>query len=146
MAKRIPVLVIEDNRLVRDGIIAMLVEQPDLKVVGAVDGALRALERVREMKPEVVVLDAALGDHDSHRLLADIKHAAPEVRVIVMDVWPVPEELHDFVHAGASGFIAKDATLDAFVGTVRSVASGTDVLPPALTSTLFAHIVRVAVA
>src|SRR5439155_7658649 len=68
VAKRIPVLVIEDNRLVRDGIIAMLVEQPDLKVVGAVDGALRALERVREMKPEVVVLDAALGDHDSHRL------------------------------------------------------------------------------
>jgi len=145
VAKRIPVLVIEDNRLVRDGIIAMLVEQPDLKVVGAVDGALRALERVREMKPEVVVLDAALGDHDSHRLLADIKHAAPEVRVIVMDVLPVPEDLHDFVNAGASGFIAKDATLDAFVGTVRSVASGTDVLPPALTSTLFSHIVRVAV-
>src|SRR2546427_10212950 len=146
MAKRIPVLVVEDNRLVRDGVIAILAEQPDLKVVAAVDGALGVLERVRKMKPEVVVLDAALGDHDSHRLVAAIKHAAPEVRVIVMDVLPVPEDLHDFVNAGASGFIAKDATLDAFVGTVRSVASGTDVLPPALTSTLFAHIVRVAVA
>jgi len=145
MAKRIPVLVVEDNRLVRDGIIAMLAEQPDLKVVAAVDGAPGALERVREMKPEVVVLDAALGDHDSHRLVAAIKHAAPEVRVIVMDVLPLPEDLHDFVNAGASGFIAKDATLDAFVSTVRSVASGTDVLPPALTSTLFSHIVRVAV-
>jgi two-component system, NarL family, response regulator DevR len=59
-------------------------------------------------------------------------------------VLPLPEDLHDFVNAGASGFIAKDATLDAFVATVRSVASGTDVLPPALTSTLFSHIVRVA--
>jgi len=146
VAKRIPILVVEDNRLVRDGIIAMLAEQPDLKVVAAVDGALGAVESVRELKPEVVVLDAALGDHDSHRLLAAIKHAAPEARVIVMDVLPVPEDLHDFVNAGASGFIAKDATLDAFVGTVRSVASGTDVLPPALTSTLFSHIVRVAVA
>jgi two-component system, NarL family, response regulator DevR len=146
MAKRIPVLVVEDNRLVRDGIIAMLAEQPDLKVVAAVDGAPGALERVREMKPEVVVLDAALGDHDSHRLVAAIKHAAPEVRVIVMDVLPLPEDLHDFVNAGASGFIAKDATLDAFVSTVRSVASGTDVLPPALTGTLFSHIVSVAVA
>jgi DNA-binding NarL/FixJ family response regulator len=145
MAKRIPVLVVEDNRLVRDGIIAMLAEQPDLKVVAAVDGAPGALERVREVKPEVVVLDAALGDHDSHRLVAAIKHAAPEVRVIVMDVLPVPEDLHDFVNAGASGFIAKDATLDAFVSTVRSVASGTDVLPPVLTGTLFSHIVRVAV-
>ena len=52
MAKTIPVLVVEDNRLVRDGIITMLAEQPDLKVVGAVDGALKALERAREMKPE----------------------------------------------------------------------------------------------
>jgi DNA-binding NarL/FixJ family response regulator len=145
MAKRIPVLVVEDNRLVRDGIIDMLSEQPDLKVVAAADGAPGALERIREMKPEVVVLDAALGDHDSHRLVAEIKHAAPGVRVIVMDVLPLPEDLHDFVRAGASGFIAKDATLDAFVGTVRSVASGTDVLPSALTSTLFSHIVRVAV-
>ena len=146
MAKRIPILVVEDNRLVRDGIIAMLAEQPDLKVVAAVDGAPGAVERVRELKPEVVVLDAALGDHDSHRLLAAIKHAAPAARVIVMDVLPVPEDLHDFVNVGASGFIAKDATLDAFVGTVRSVARGTDVLPPALTRTLFSHIVRVAVA
>src|SRR5690349_17552302 len=116
MAKRIPVLVVEDNRLVRDGIIAMLAEQPDLKVVGAVDGAPGAVERVREMKPEVVVLDAALGDHDSHRLVAAIKHAAPEVRVIVMDVLPVPEDLHDFVNAGASGFIAKDRSEERRVG------------------------------
>jgi DNA-binding NarL/FixJ family response regulator len=146
VAKRISILVVEDNRLVRDGIIAMLAEQPDLKVVAAVDRPPAALEKAREKRPEVVLVDAALGDHDSHRLVSAIKHAAPEARIIVMDVLPVPEELHDFVNAGASGFIAKDATLDAFVSTVRSVATGTDVLPPALTNTLFSHIVRVAVA
>ena len=145
MAKRIPVLVVEDNRLVRDAIIAVLAEQPDLKVVAAVDGAAGALERVREVRPEVVVLDAALGDHDSHRLVAEIKHAAPKVRIIVMDLLPEPEDVHDFVTAGASGFIAKDATVDDFVGTVRSVASGADVLPAALTRTLFSHIAKVAV-
>jgi len=144
VAKRISILVVEDNRLVRDGIIAMLAEQPDLKVVAAVNGAPGAVERVRETRPEVVVVDAALGDHDSHRLVAAIKHAAPAVRVIVMDVLPVPEELHDFVNAGASGFIAKDATLHAFVSTVRWVASGTDVLPPAFTSSLFSHIAKLA--
>jgi len=144
VAKRISILVVEDNRLVRDGIIAMLAEQPDLKVVAAVDRPPAALEKAREVKPEVVLVDAALGDHDSHRLVSAIKHAAPEVRIIVMDVLPVPEDLHDFVNAGASGFIAKDATLDAFVSTVRSVASGTDILPPVLTSTLFSHIAKLA--
>src|SRR5437016_5632060 len=112
VAKRISILVVEDNRLVRDGIIAMLAEQPDLRVVAAVDRPPAALEKARAVKPNVVLVDAALGDHDSHRLVSAMKHA----------------------------------TLDAFLGTVRSVASGTDVLPPALTSTLFAHIVRVAVA
>jgi len=144
VAKRISILVVEDNRLVRDGIIAMLAEQRDLKVVAAVDRPPAALEKAREVKPEVVLVDAALGDHDSHRLVSAMKHAAPEVRIIVMDVLPVPEELHDFVNAGASGFIAKDATLDSFVGTVRSVANGTDVLPPVLTSTLFSHIAKLA--
>jgi DNA-binding NarL/FixJ family response regulator len=142
VAKRIPILVVEDNRLVRDGIVTMLAEEPDLNVVAALDGAPGAVERVREMRPDVVVLDAALGDHDSHRLVAAIKEAVPAVRVIVMDVLAVPEELHDFVNAGASGFIAKDATVDAFLSTVRWVASGTDVLPPALTKTLFSHIAK----
>jgi len=144
VTKRISVLVVEDNRLVRDGIIAMLGEQPDLKVVAAVNGAPEALERVRDTRPEVAVVDATLGDHDSHRLVAAIKDAVPAVRVIVMDVLPVPEELKDFVSAGASGFIAKDATLDAFVSTVRWVASGTDVLPPAFSSSLFSHVAKLA--
>src|SRR5436309_12503207 len=114
----------------------MLAEEPDLEVVAAVDRPPAALEKARAVKPNVVLVDAALGDHDSHRLVSAMKHAAPAVRIIVMDVLPAPEELHDFVNAGASGFIAKDATLDAFVSTVRWVASGTDVLPPAFTSTL----------
>jgi len=145
MAKRIPVLVVEDNRLVRDGITAMLAEQPDLTVVAAVDRARTGLERARALKPVVVLVDAALGDHDSHRLVAEIKQATPDVRIIVMDLLPQPEDVLDFVNAGASGFIAKDATLDDFVSTVRSVASGTAVLPAALTSTLFSHIAKLAV-
>ena len=146
MAKRIQILLVEDNRLVRDGIRAMLSEQPDFSVVAAVDRAPAALAQAREVKPEVALVDAALGDHDSHRLVADIKLAAPGVRVIVMDLLPVPEDVHDFVNAGVSGFIAKDATLDDFVRTVRSVASGTDVLPATLTGSLFSHIARLAVA
>ena len=145
MAKRVRVLIVEDNRLVRDGIIAMLAEQPDFKVVAAVDRAKAALERVRQTKPEVLLVDAALGDHDSHRLVAEIKDAAPTARIIVMDMLPVPEDLHDFVSAGASGFVAKDATVDDFVSTVRSVARGTAVLPAPLASTLFSHIATLAV-
>lgn len=62
-----------------------------------------------------------------------------------MDLLPVHEDLVEFVHAGVSGFIMKDATLEDLAGTIRSVAKGAHVLPPPLTSTLFSQIARDAV-
>jgi len=138
----ISVLVVEDNRLLREGIVAILNQQPDLAVVAVAEDASAALLRVPETKPRVVLLDAGLGDHDSHRLVEHIKQAAPEARVVVMDLLPVPEDVVEFVKRGASGFIVKDATVDDFVQTIRSVAEGREVLPPALTGTLFAHIAQ----
>jgi DNA-binding NarL/FixJ family response regulator len=140
MPKPIPIVIIEDNRLVREAIAVMLAAQPDLEVVAAVECADAALRQARVARAPVVLLDAGLGDHDSHRLVATVKRMAPEARVIVMDVLPVPEDVVEFIKAGASGFIAKNATRDDFVGAVRSVAAGAQVLPSALTATLFSHI------
>ena len=140
MAKRIQVLVIEDNRLVRDGLAALLGDHPDLKVVGAVATASIGLAHLRETKPDVVLVDAALGNGDSHRLVRDLRKEGPETRVIVMDLLPVQEDVIEFVRAGANGFIVKDATLDDFVMTIRSVSHGAGVVPQSLTGTLLSHI------
>ena len=140
MAKRIQVLVIEDNRLVRDGLAALLGDQPDLKVVGAVANASIGLAQMRATKPDVVLVDAALGNGDSHRLVRDLRKEGPETRVIVMDLLPVQEDVIEFVRAGANGFIVKDATIDDFVTTIRSVSHGAGVVPQSLTGTLLSHI------
>jgi DNA-binding NarL/FixJ family response regulator len=141
----IPILVVEDNRLVREGIVAILARQPDLAVVAVAEDAGGALHRVPETRPRVVLVDAGLGEHDSFSLVQHIRQAAPETRVIVMDVLPVPEDVVEFVMRGASGFVVKDATVEDFVQTVRSVAAGKEVLPPALTGTLLSHIAMHAV-
>ncbi len=145
MAKRILVLVIEDNRLVRDGLAALLDAQPDFKVVAAAEGANAGLLQVRETKPHVVLVDATLGNHDSHRLVESVRKEAPESKVIVMDLLPAQEDVIGFIKAGANGFLVKDATIDDFVRTIRSVAEGADVVPPALTRTLLSHIADQAV-
>ena len=145
MAKRILVLVIEDNRLVRDELAALLDAQPDFKVVAAAEGANAGLLQVRATKPHVVLVDAALGNHDSHRLVETVRKEAPESKVIVMDLLPAQEDVIAFIQAGANGFIVKDATIEDFVRTIRSVAEGADVVPPALTGTLLSHIVDQAV-
>ena len=145
MATEILVLVIEDNRLLRDGLAALLEAQPDFKVVAAADGANVGLLQLRETKPHVVLVDATLGNHDSRRVVESVRKTAPETRVIVMDLLPAQEDVIEFIKAGANGFIVKDATVEDFIRTIRSVAEGADVVPPALTGTLLSHIVDQAV-
>jgi DNA-binding NarL/FixJ family response regulator len=144
MTPKISLLLIEDNRLLREGIAAMLNEQPDFAVVATAPGGDGVLPLVRDAKPQLVLLDSALGEHDSLRLLEAVKEVSPEIRVIVMDLLPTPD-IVEFVAAGCSGFILKDATLEDFVSTIRSVAQGIPVLPPPLTGTIFSHVAQQAV-
>jgi DNA-binding NarL/FixJ family response regulator len=140
----ISVALIEDNRLVREGISALLNQLPDLKVVAGESGDDTL--RLKELKPEVFLLDLGLNSGDSLRVAEKVKKEFPESKVIVMDLLPVHEDIVEFVNAGVSGFIMKDATLDDLVNTIRSVAKGAHVLPPQMTGSLFSQIARDAVA
>ena len=104
--KRIQILVIEDNRLLRDGLAALLDSQGEFKVVASAEGASAALQRLQEHKPNVVLVDAALGRNRSQRLVESIKEAAPHARIIMMDMQPEEEDVIDFIKRGANGFIA----------------------------------------
>jgi DNA-binding NarL/FixJ family response regulator len=140
----ISVALIEDNRLVREGITALLSQHADLRVVakGSNGGTLR----VAEADPDVVLLDLGLRNGDSLRVAEKVKATFPDAKVIVMDLLPVHEDIVEFVSAGVSGFIMKDATVDDLVNAIRAVAHGVHVLPPAITATLFSQIARDAVA
>ena len=139
----ITVAIIEDNRLVREGMRDMLNELPDVKVVLAATSI--EAELLRETKPRVVLLDVGLQDRNSLRLAETVKKEMADSRVIVMDLLPVHEEIAEFVNAGVAGFILKDATFEDFIATIRSVADGAQVLPPRMTGTLFSQIAHVAV-
>lgn len=140
----ISVALIEDNRLVREGISALLNQLPDLKVVAWESGAEEAL--LSEVKPQVVLLDLGLRNGDSLRVAQQVRRDLPDCKVVVLDLLPAHEDIVEFVNAGVAGFIMKDATLDDLVRTIRSVANGIQVLPPQMTGTLFSQIAREAVA
>ena len=140
----IAVALIEDNRLVREGITALLNQLPDFDVVAAGSSADTAL--LRDVTPHVVLLDLGLRNGDSLRMAERVKKEFPEAKVIVMDLLPVHEEIVEYVNAGVSGFIMKDASLEELAATIRSVAGGANVLPPQMTGSLFSQIARDAVA
>jgi len=140
----ISVVLIEDNRLVREGIIALLNRLSDINVVAAAASA--DADVLRSVTPHVVLLDLGLRSGDSLGIAVSVRKDFPDAKVIVMDLLPVHEEVVEYVNAGVSGFIMKDATLDDLVHCIRQVAQGAKVLPPAMMSTLFSQIARVAVA
>ena len=141
---KIRVLLIEDNRLLREGITAMLNEQPDLRAVAAT-GNGDALAKAEKLRPQVVLLDMGLRSQNSLRVVESIKARFPKTEIVVMDLIPVEADVVDFVKAGVAGFILKDATLEDFLRTIRSVAEGHKVLPPPLTGSLFSQIVEHAI-
>jgi DNA-binding NarL/FixJ family response regulator len=136
----IALVLIDDNRLLREGLTAMIHTQPGFKVLAASADAEEALEQVREARPDVVLVDFGLEDHDSLSLTATVCKEVPEARVVVMGLLSTQGDVADYVRAGASGFIMKNASLDEFFATIRSVAAGEQVLPLALTTSLFEQI------
>jgi len=142
MSKTISIVLIEDNRMLREGLASLIREQPGFTILAASANIIEALQKIREAKPRIVLVDFGLENHDSLRLTATLHAEVPEARVIVMGLLPLHEDVADFVRAGASGFVMKDAALDDFVRTIRLVADGTDVLPTQLTGSLFTQIAQ----
>ena len=138
---KITVAIIDDNRLVREALTAMLLARGAMGVVAT---ATADAVFLREANADVLLLDAGLRDADSLHVAAGLVKDLPGARIIVMDVIPVNEEVVEFVNAGVFGFVLKDATFDEFVETIRAVANGEKVLPPRLTESLFAQIAKAA--
>lgn len=141
MTGAIPLVLVEDIRLLRDGIAAMLRAQ-GLKVVAALRGGDEAVRQILRRRPRLVLVDSTLNDHDGVRLVETVATTCPDVKVVVMDVQPSQPDAVDFVRAGAAGFIMRDATADDIVATLRDVANGLYVLPPRLAGVVFSFVAQ----
>ncbi len=140
----IRVLVVDDQQMFRVGLVAILRAQPDIEVVGeAVDGA-DALEKVRELAPDVVLMDVRMphlnGIEATEAILGDeaIEHRP---RIVMLTTFDIDDYVFAALRAGASGFLLKDAAPDELVAAVRTVHAGDALLSPRVTRTLVSEFV-----
>ena len=138
-------MLVEDNRLLREGLTVMLKKQQDMNVVETAGDGENIMSIIHRRKPEVVLLDLGLRSRNSLNLVKLIKKKSSATKVIMMDLIPLQVDVFEFVQAGVSGFILKDATVNDFLKTIRSVAKGRQILPPNLTGSLFSQIVEQAI-
>ena len=140
MAAKIRVLLIEDNRFLREGITDILRNHGSFVVDARGDDSTGRLEEMRP--PNVVLLDLGLEKENSLKLMTVLRESFPEARVIAMDILPEQDDIVEFVKAGGCGFILKNAPVADYVKTIEAVAGGATILPPVLTKSLFAQIVE----
>jgi DNA-binding NarL/FixJ family response regulator len=143
--RKIRIMIVEDNRLLREGINAMINEQPDLKVVAAFGDCSKAIQDINISKPGIILVDLGLRNQNSLQVVKTIKKDFPNTAIIMMDLIPLESDVLDFVKEGVSGFILKDATTNDFLNTIRKVSLGDKVLPQHLTHSLFSQIVDFAI-
>jgi two-component system NarL family response regulator len=142
--KRIKIFLLEDNRILRDGIKGLINAQPDMKVVANSPGNHDSFLQARKTNPKVVLVDLGLRSENTVLLVKTLAKELPDAKVIGMGLIPSQQDIIEFVEAGASGFILKDATIDEVFGTIRAIARGLRILPPLLTESLFSHVIELA--
>jgi DNA-binding NarL/FixJ family response regulator len=143
--KKIRLIIIEDNKLLREGIGVMIKEQNDIKLVGALGDKIKVHDKIRDLKPNVILLDLGLVNQNSLELVKSLKKKFPELKMIVMDLLPIQSDIIKFIEEGISGFILKDATTEDFMNTIRAVAKGNKIFPSQMHGSLFSEIVDNAV-
>ena len=128
----IRVFVVDDHPLMRDSLRALLEQQPDMEVVGEAADGPAAVRRVRQCRPDVVVMDVGLpglsGIEVTHRVVADV----PDIKVLGLSVHSDRRYVLSMLKAGASGYVLKDDAFDDLVVAVRAVVENETYLSPGL--------------
>ena len=141
MIDKIKVLLVDDHLVVREGLRAMLATEEAIEVIGeAVDGA-EAISKVKELGPDVVLMDVRMSGMDGIKATRHIKEERPETAVIVLTVYADDVYVVDAVHAGAGGYLLKDTSRDLLLHTIRAATDGgtlvkTSLLQEAITTLL----------
>ncbi|MDA3625329.1 response regulator transcription factor [Saccharopolyspora oryzae] len=131
------VLVVDDQAMIRAGLVALLSNEPGLRVLAEAADGDAALAAVRRRRPDVVLLDVRMPGKDGIRAAADIiAETGGETAVIMLTVHDLDEYVYAALRAGASGFLLKDATPEDLVRAVRTVAAGEALLAPRVTKRL----------
>ncbi len=140
--KKIRLLIIEDNRLLKDGLTEVLKKESDFEVMTTLQADEENLSNIQTTNIDVVLLDLGLQSYDSLDVVKIFRKQNKEVKMVLMGLFATHSEVLEYVEFGVKGFILKNATVDDFLTTIRSVAKGNKVLPPYLTDSLFTQIVE----
>ena len=133
---KIRLLLVDDHQIVRAGLRMLFMAESDIDIVGEVDNAEEAIQAVRELEPDVVLMDIAMPGMSGIEATRCIKEANPDVAVLALTMHEDEQYFFEMLNAGASGYMPKRAAPDDLVSAIRVVSQGNVFLYPSLAKLL----------
>lgn len=131
--KRITVLIAEDHAMVREGLSSLLGLSGDFEVVGEAKTGREAVELVRNLRPEIVVMDIAMPLLNGFEATRQILHHVPETKVLVLSAHSDDEYVAHMAHLGASGYLIKQNSGEVLVHAIKEISKGHSYFSPSIT-------------
>jgi DNA-binding NarL/FixJ family response regulator len=130
----IRILLVDDHKIVREGLRSLLEKQPDMKVIAEAGDGRTAVQLTKELLPDVVVMDIAMPDLNGIEAAGRITAEAPGVKVVALSMHAERRFVVRILRAGASGYLVKDCAFEELVRAVRAVIAGQTYLSPDIAS------------
>ncbi len=138
----IKILLVDDHVMMRAGLRAMLAEEPDTEVVGEAAGGRAALDLVRTLSPDVVVMDIGMPDLNGIEATRRIRAEYPKVKVVALTTHAGKGYVDDMLEAGASAYVPKVSALNELLLAVRAASSGQTYLSPEIAGAVVARAIE----
>jgi DNA-binding NarL/FixJ family response regulator len=142
LGMRIRVVLADDHKIVREGLCSLLQNEPRMEIVGVAEDGRSALQLVRELKPDVVVMDVTMPDLNGIEAARKIKAEMPEVRILALSMHADKQYISRMLKVGASGYLLKDCAFKELVQAIRTVARQQVYLSPDITTLVTEDYVR----
>ena len=130
--KKIRILVVDDESVVREGVVAILSYQKDIEVVAEAENGIQALELARKTKPDVILLDMVMPKQDGLATIPKLKEILPDARILVLTSFAEADRVYQTIKAGALGYLLKDSTRVQLMQAIRDVAKGQASIHPSV--------------
>ena len=143
-AKKLTVLLVDDQRLMRDGLRTLLELEPDMTVAGEAADGEEALVRFRDTRPDVVLMDVRMPGMDGVEATRRLRAMDPEVKVIILTTFDDDEYVFEGLRAGAVGYLLKALSGEELADAIRTVAAGGALIDPAVTRKVVNEFARLA--
>ena len=128
----IKLMLVDDHDVVRTGLRSYLETQPGFEVIAEAKNGLQALEKAREVQPDIVLMDITMPDMDGMETTLQLKKLYPNCQILVLTVHDDKQYFMKMLSVGASGYLTKQAAADELVAAIQAVAAGHVYLQPAL--------------